>query len=421
MNDPATRKRLTWLLLLGQSLGSAAFLTSSTVGALVGAQLSGQVALAGLPSATYQLGSALAAYPAAQLMARVGRRPGLLLGFTFGIVGALIAGFAVIGQNFIVFLIGFALMGLTRGFTDLARYAAAEMHPETERARAISLVVWGGTVGALTGPALAAPMGQVAVQFGQDPLAGPWFASAVLFVGGLALLFFFLRPDPSVLARTISREPSSENQAQLGEARPWRVILAQPTTQTAMLAMIIGQLVMVMIMVVTSLHIEHNHGGRDASFLGDVSFVLTAHTLGMFGLSIFTGRLTDRLGRPRTIVLGTVILIIACVLAPIGHETPLLAFALFLLGLGWNLCYVAGAALLTDSLNFAERAQMQGSNDLLVGLVSAAGSLQSGALFAVIGYGNLAWLALGLTLLPLGWALRLWLNPSRPVVTAEVS
>ena len=53
-------------------------------------------------------------------------------------------------------------MGLTRGVTDQSRYAAAEMHPASERARAISLVVLGGTVGAILGPALVAPMGQLA-------------------------------------------------------------------------------------------------------------------------------------------------------------------------------------------------------------------------------------------------------------------
>src|SRR4030065_707574 len=49
---------------------------------------------------------------------------------------------------------------------------AAERPPVAERARAISLVVLGGTVGAIAGPALVGPMGRVAEAFQRDPLAG---------------------------------------------------------------------------------------------------------------------------------------------------------------------------------------------------------------------------------------------------------
>ncbi len=64
----AVVRHLTWLLFLSQSLTSAAVIAGTTVGAIVGAQLSGQPALAGLPSAAYLLGAALAAYPAARVM-----------------------------------------------------------------------------------------------------------------------------------------------------------------------------------------------------------------------------------------------------------------------------------------------------------------------------------------------------------------
>jgi MFS family permease len=159
---------------------------------------------------------------------------------------------------------------------------------------------------------------------------------------------------------------------------------------------------MVMLMTITSLHMTHN-----GHALGDVSLVIMAHTLGMFGLSIVTGRLADNFGRAPVIVAGGVILIAACVLAPLSQRTEILALALFLLGLGWNFCAVAGAALLTDSLNLSERARLQGTNDLIVGLVSAFGSLQSGALFAIIGYANLSWISLVVSLIPLLLAVRL--------------
>lgn len=397
------RQRLTWLLLFGQSLNSAAFITGATVGALVGAELSGRPELAGVPSAAYQLGAALAAYPASRLMERVGRRPGLALGFAVGVAGALLAGYSVYSGSMWGFLLGYCGMGAAKGFADLGRFAAAEMHPFAERARAISLVVLGGTVGGVAGPALVAPMGRLAVAANAPALAGPWFASAALFAVGMLVIGLGLRPDPRDLAQQFAAE-QVEADPRL-PVRPQRVIWGQPGTRVAIAAMVVGQLVMVMLMSITSLHMTHNGHG-----LGDISIVIAAHTFGMFGLSLVSGRLADNSGRPQTILAGAGLLIAACLLAPLSLNTGVLALALFLLGLGWNFLYVAGAALLTDTLSLAERARMQGSNDLLVGIVSAVGSLQSGALFAWIGYGNLSWLSLVVSLLPLGLALRFLLK-----------
>jgi MFS family permease len=405
MNSRIVR-RLTWLLFIGQSLTSAAFIASFTVGAIAGALLSGKPALAGLPGATYQLGAALAAYPAARFMERRGRRAGLMLGYVIGIGGALLAAYAILELNFILFLMGFGGMGITKGFTDLARYAAAEMHPPQARGRAISLVVLGGTVGAIGGPALVAPMGRLAESAGANALAGPWVASAGLFLVGLLLIGLLLRPDPSAIGRELARRttslPESLPGTPDGPVRPLRAILAQPATRVAVAAMVLGQLVMVMLMAMTSLHMTHHGHG-----LGTISIVIMAHTIGMFGLSMVTGRLADNFGRAPVIAAGCLLLLAACLLAPISTATGLLAVALFLLGLGWNFCYVAGAALLTDSLSLAERSRMQGSNDLAVGMVSALGSLQSGALYDAIGFASLSWLSLLVALAPLVLAVRL--------------
>ncbi len=402
---PAVHTRLTWLLFFGQSATSAAFLAGSTVGAIAAVQMTGNPVFAGVPGAAYQFGSALSAYPAARLMDRLGRRWGLVVGLALGTGGAALAAVATNLGSFALLLIGYVLIGLTRGVTDQSRYAAAEMHPAKERARAISLVVLGGTVGAILGPALVGPTGQWAQAGGQNELAGPWWAATVFYALGLVVLFFFLRPDPRDLARQLAATAASDDAAAgrppAAPSRPLRKIFAQPGTRLAVAAMVIGQLVMVMVMTITSVYMKaHDHT------LGDVSLVIAAHTLGMFGLSMIAGRLADNFGRPATIIAGVGLLVAACLLAPLSQVTGVLAVALFLLGLGWNFCYVAGAALLTDTLTLSERAGLQGGNDLLVNLISALGSLQSGVLFGLIGFSNLAWLSLVVALLPLVMAVR---------------
>ncbi|MBI2247983.1 MAG: MFS transporter, partial [Armatimonadetes bacterium] len=95
------------------------------------------------------------------------------------------------------------------------------------------------------------------------------------------------------------------------------------------------------------------------------------------------------------------ILILATLIAPLSPQVVPLSVALFLLGLGWNFCYVAGSTLLADQLSPAERARTQGFNDLLIGMASAAGSLGSGIVFAAIGYGAMGMVGAAAALIPL--------------------
>ena len=94
-----------------------------------------------------------------------------------------------------------------------------------------------------------------------------------------------------------------------------------------------------------------------------------------------------------------------------------LGVALFLLGLGWNFCYVGGSTLLADQLSPAERAHTQGFNDLLVGLASAAGSLGSGIIFAALGYNVMAFVSAGIALVPLAASAVWYLGRSRASVS----
>src|SRR5215510_1124938 len=129
-SDGAAR-RITWTLFVAQSIGSAALIANATVNPIVGAQLSGSDALAGLPSTLLLLGAASAAQPAGHLMQRVGRRWGI----------------AIVAQSFTLFLLGLLLIGGARGAVDQSRYAAADAQIPDRRARAISTVVFAGTIG----------------------------------------------------------------------------------------------------------------------------------------------------------------------------------------------------------------------------------------------------------------------------------
>jgi len=125
-----------------------------------------------------------------------------------------------------------------------------------------------------------------------------------------------------------------------------------------------------------------------------------AHTLGMFGLSFLTGWLVDRLGRPRIIFGGGLILAASCFMAPFSNGVVWLSTALFLLGLGWNWCFVGASTLLSDTLRQEERGRIQGLTDTMVNVSSGAGNLLSGLAFATFGFKAMSWFTILLGLVP---------------------
>jgi MFS family permease len=381
------------------SFGSAGFIVAATVNTIVGADISGNPAWAGLPAAFFTLGTAISAFLLGFAMDRFGRRLGMVLGMVVGLVGVVMAAIAIGIISFPIFLAGMAFSGAARAALQLGRFAAAEVHPPEQRGRAISNVVIGGTVGAVLGPWLAGPMGQWAIQAGYDEMMGPYVASFILIALAALVVFIMLRPDPKELGQDVARlHPDSL--VDEDQVRSLSQIFRVPAAAVAIMAMVISQVVMVMLMGITALHMRDNNH----QLLG-ISLVISSHTFGMYAFSIFSGQLSDRWGRGPVILVGAAGLVLACIFAPLSPNLVPLAVSLFLLGLGWNFCYVGGSSLLSDQLNHLERAKTQGFNDLLVGLATAIGSFISGLIFAAMGYGLVGAVGVVLALIPIGMTL----------------
>ncbi len=387
-------RKITTVLFLSQSLSSAGFIAAFTVNALVGVELTGKQAMAGVPGALYVVGMACGAMIWGFSMERIGRRRGLALGQVFGVIGSTIAVDAVVNRSFPFFLLGLVLVGMARSAVDLGRFAAAEVHLPEKRGRAISNVVLGSTVGAIFGPLLIGPMGRMTGWLGYPEVAGAYIVGAAVLILAAFLVFGGLRPDP----RDIGRELALLHPASVPQqvTRPLGEIVRRPGVIVAMVTMAFAQMVMVVPMSITSVHMKvHEHP------LTSISLVISAHTFGMYAFSLISGRMADGRGRGPVIILGSAILILSCLMAAPSISLLPLAVALFLLGLGWNFAYVSGSALLADQLSPGERAKTQGINDLILNLCSGASQVGSGVVYAVGGYGLMGVAAAGMAVVPL--------------------
>jgi MFS family permease len=395
-------RKITWTLFVAQALSSTGFLASATITSIVGADLSGRAEWAGVPGSVFNLGVAGASLMLGYGMDRLGRRGALGTGFAIGVVGAVIAAWAVVARTFTGFLIGLALMGPASAASALSRFVAAEVHPQHERGRAIANVVIGGTAGTLIWPLLSVTLGPWLTRRGFSDLIWPYLVSLVLLALSSLVIFVFLRPDPRDIAHALAQQeqPGTVASSHTPAARLFD-ILQRPGAVVAMMSMIVAHAVMVMVMVITSLHMRRHQHGVPA-----ISLTIALHVLGMFAFSILSGRLADTFGRAAVIMSGSTILMLACIVAPLSPAFIPITFGLFLLGLGWNFCFVGGSSLLADQLSPDERARTQGFNDLLMGLVAASGSFLSGHVFAAVGYATMGLISAALAVAPL--ALAIW-------------
>ncbi len=381
------------MLFSGVALASTGYIAAITVATLAARSILGSPRLAGLPSAMAVIGTAAGTALWGQLAPTYGRRFGLMAGYVSATAGAFIAALAVLVNSFFLLLAGMAVLGFGQASSHLARYAAAELAPAERRGRAVSFIVWAGTVGAVVGPRLLEPAGAVAERMLGAPYAGGYLSTMAFMAVAAALYWMLLRPEPNTLAvddpvvAAGTSEPESRG----------RTVLAHPGVQLAAVTLVVGQAVMVLIMTATPVHIENTGFG-----LGVVGTIISAHTLGMFAFSPITGRLTDMFGPVRVIAAGAAMLLMSAVMAagaPDGANV-LLGWGLFLLGLGWNFGFVAGSALLTSSLEPASRALIQGRVDAAVWTASALASASSGLVLAGPGYRSLGIIGGGLVAFP---------------------
>lgn len=171
------QRRVLAVLVSSQILSGAGLAAGITVGALLAQDMLGSTDLAGLPSALFTAGSALAAVAVGRISQARGRRPGLTAGYLTGAVGSAGVIAAAVADSPVLPFLALFVYGAGTATNLQARYAGADLAAPAHRARAVSTVLVATTLGGVVGPNLAAPTGHLADALGIPTLAGPFLVS----------------------------------------------------------------------------------------------------------------------------------------------------------------------------------------------------------------------------------------------------
>lgn len=382
MPNSALQSKTVKVLASAQVLNGLGVAGTVAAGSLLVSSITDSETLAGLAQTFSVLGAAALALPLAKLTAQGGRRLALSVGLISGVIGS---GFAILGgsqRNIYFMLLGAFMVGSASAAGYQARFAAIDLATKETRAKQLSFVVWGSTVGAVVGPNLMEPAGGLAEKFGLPRLVGPYMISAVTLALATIVIQLFLRPDPFLTAQKNFESIAGLHRKSTREALSH--IRSNSQALFAIAAIAIGHIAMVSVMVMTPVHMKH----VDVT-LRIIGLVISVHVLGMYAFSPIIGLFSDRYGRMRVIQIGVWLLLLSTIVAGTADadDAIRLGIGLFLLGLGWSCTLIAGSALLSESVDLEMKPASQGASDLVMNLMGAGGGALAGVIIGTLSYG----------------------------------
>ena len=400
-------RRNALLLAAGLVFQSGMIQLAVALGTVTIVAVTGVRGILGLGPAVFLISGALAVGPAGRISDRVGRMPVIRAGFVLGTAGPWVTAAACATRSGVLVFLGLGLCGAGQTIVLLSRAASAEMFPPERRARGMSIVLFAVVSGAIWGPLVFGPMFSGRSLTAQD-LVVPWLAAGAFTIAGL-LISFGVRPDPKEFsARYVTP-------AEAVSAAPLREILRRPGVASAMVAAVGSFAVMAGVMNLAGyVAVGHHHAQ------GSIFTIISLHIVGMYGLVLIIGDVIDRLGRRTSMVIGLLVMAVSNAGLAWLDTIAGMSLALFGLGLGWALGYIAATTELVDLAGPAERGRLIGATDLLSSFSGAILALAGGVVYTGAGGSvSLAVTAAGLSVLAAAWVAGNGSRAGTPLASAE--
>ncbi len=397
---PLIKKNVT-LFALSQSFTGAGMQFAFGLGPLMVISLTGSAALSGLSVGLIGLSRFLVSYPVGKITDTYGRKPGILLGLSLALVGAMVVASAMHFHSLWVLIVGMTIFGMGMNASQQLRVAATDMFPPRMRAQALGYVAMGSLVGLVVSPVVMNFTEKLAHETGQDPLGLPWLLLPALILMGMGLISF-VRPDPKEIGMNLERyypdyKPASRPQRPAGSPDfSARALLRNRPIRLAIVSNCAAQGNMSIVMVLTSLVLSH-HGFS----LTSIAFSHMFHSAGMFAFTVPLGKIADRFGRGAVMLPGVAVAMFGAALVAFTGSFWLVTVGTFLVGLGWAAANVAATAMIADHAETAERGRAIGVNESCAGATAVALAVVTGPLIEWYGLPATGFVAVVIAIPPL--------------------
>ena len=362
-------------LLLSVAFSSTGFIAAVTITVLAAREVSSNPYLIGFPNAVGVAGAVIGTQMFDKMSQKYSKNKALSNTFLIGSLGGLVQISSLLVDSFILLLVGAFILGIGQSAALQTRYVASFVASESFKATALSLAVWFSVFGSIFGPRLVGEYSAVFENWlGSDLIVGYFIATFGMFLAGLSVLLFSQKNS------ALNKKLVIEKSLKLSELDSTARLLTK--------ILVLNHFVMVLIMSATPLHIKDI--GETIKLVGTI---ISYHTLGMFLLSPILGKLVDKYGSKLFAVIGSLILILSCVVSLFNTNILFLKIGLYLLGLGWNFTYIATSSAISN-YSISKGINLNIKSDSLVFVGSSIAHISLGFTYLNFGYTNLIYFGL---------------------------
>ena len=362
-------------LLLSVAFSSTGFIAAVTITVLAAREVSSNPYLIGFPNAVGVAGAVIGTQMFDRMSQKFSKNRALSNTFLIGSLGGLVQISSLLIDSFILLLVGAFILGIGQSAALQTRYVASFVASESFKATALSLAVWFSVFGSIFGPRLVGEYSAVFENWlGSDLIVGYFIATFGMFLAGLSVLLFSQKDS------ALNKKLVIEKSLKLSELDSTARLLTK--------ILVLNHFVMVLIMSATPLHVKDI--GETIKLVGTI---ISYHTLGMFLLSPILGKLVDKYGSKLFAIIGSLILILSCVVSLFNTNILFLKIGLYLLGLGWNFTYIAISSAISN-YSISNGINLNIKSDSLVFVGSSVAHISLGFTYLNFGYSNLIYFGL---------------------------
>ena len=362
-------------LLLSVAFSSTGFIAAVTITVLAAREVSSNPYLIGFPNAVGVAGAVIGTQMFDRMSQKFSKNRALSNTFLIGSLGGLVQISSLMIDSFFLLLIGAFILGIGQSAALQTRYVASFVASESFKATALSLAVWFSVFGSIFGPRLVGEYSAVFENWlGSDLIVGYFIATFGMFLAGLSVLLFSQKDS------ALNKKLVIEKSLKLSELDSTARLLTK--------ILVLNHFVMVLIMSATPLHVKDI--GETIKLVGTI---ISYHTLGMFLLSPILGKLVDKYGSKLFAIIGSLILILSCVVSLFNTNILFLKIGLYLLGLGWNFTYIAISSAISN-YSISNGINLNIKSDSLVFVGSSVAHISLGFTYLNFGYSNLIYFGL---------------------------